>query len=276
MLVTLSALLVFVLIQPAFAVLIGEGRVTARGLDQYGLSLIPSSSPEFPRLMQRAAGRTRFHELDELLPYSVLLVNASKKRLVFYSVRWSSTSDKGVTVHDDRMYYNLATLRGGYALDPGGVTLVTVVDAVGRPLKGEDQKSFSQRFYQSRMDLQFLHQAQITISLDVAIFASGEVVGPDASRSVSQAQDRLDSANDLYTAFEDRASRNEPVQNYVGWLRDLASEPRTIASLRPNRWYRYHIQNLAQELIRIHEHGGENALRDRLRQAYRPNIRLHR
>lgn len=259
-----------------FAAFVGQNRITAKGLDEYGLSLIAPTSSDFPQLLRRAVGKSQFRELETILPYSVLLVNTSKKRVVFYSVRWESTSSKGVLQHDDRMYYNFSTLRGGYTVDPGAVWLVSVIDALNKPLKPDSQNEFAHKFQQSRMDLQFQQQSNVAISLDVVIFSNGEVVGPNRSGSMEHAQARLDSARDLHAAFEDRVTHHHSVQSFVARLHELKKGPGAVVDQRPNKWYAFYTRQLAGELIGVYEQSGEAALRERVQQTCRTSIQLHR
>lgn len=246
--------------------------VTSKGLDDHGLLLLSPGTPDHARWLDRVLGRTRISELETMLPYSVILRNTSKKRVVFYSMRWSSTSKEGQITHDDRMFYNLGSLRGGYAIDPGATWLVSVIDAINRPVKADSD--FVSQFHRTRMDLQFLQQSQLAISLDVAIFADGEVVGPDASHSLEHAQARLDAARDLNAAFEGRPGHREPVTLYISKLRQLVSDTGADQSVRGTKWYRHYQGQLASELIRTFQDGGESALEERLRQTFRTNLQL--
>lgn len=250
--------------------------VAVKGLEEDGLRLVPADAPDFTRMVQRTVGRTLTPELEAVLPFSVVLVNATKKRLVFYAVRWTSTSKDGAVQHDDRMYYNLTTLRGGYAVEPGAHCLVSAVDALNRPPKADEKEEFARKFHQTRIDLDFRKQANLLISLDVAIFADGEVIGPDRSRSLVHAHARLDVAKDLYAEFEDRSSRREPVSLYVTWLKQLIVGSANERGAPLNPWYKHYEKQLARELLRAHEDSGETGLRDCLRQSFRTQLPLRR
>jgi hypothetical protein len=266
-------LIVLMPLTAAAFLLVQKVPVTSTGIDQHGLLLVSATAADSAKWIDKTLGRTRVPELEAMLPYSVILKNTSKKRVVFYAMRWSTTSKEGQVVHDDRMFYNLGTLRGGYAVDPGAAWLVSAVDAVNRPVKAGDD--FVTQFHRTRMDLQFLQQSQLAISLDVAIFADGEVVGPDASHSLEHAKARLDAARDLNDAFKGHTGRREPAALYISGLKQLLSEPGKDLSGGQTRWYRHHQKQLAGELIRAFQEGGETALEDRLRQSFRANLQLH-
>lgn len=254
----------------------GECMVVAKGLTKEGLTLVPATSPEAQQLLPKTIGKQHPPSVDALLPYSAMLINGTKKRLVFYSVRWTSTTPGGATKHDDRMYYNLSTLRGGYAVAAGGNCLVSFLDALNKPLRGEELDEFNRKFQQSRVDLEFKQQSNLVITLDLAIFSDGEVVGPNLSGSLMHARVRLDAAREIDAKYEEGRLQRQPVSAFVSYLRDLENTSLSALGEPAQRWQLTYQKQLATELLQVYAHGGDNALRDRLIQCFRPSLKLSR
>jgi hypothetical protein len=176
----------------SFGVTMAQATPTVRVLPSEipGLEIIGSQSPLFAGLLDSLIDARARSALDSLLPYCVIIRNASERTVVTTGVRFEVTYWAGGPV---RQHIHYAT-----DLDPrlqnlhlrnGGLRLVAI------------DRTFSDAVMGRRWNVlpsipldrisEFSRVSQIEISLDAVIFEGGQFVGPDIANGFYRLSQQL-------------------------------------------------------------------------------------
>jgi hypothetical protein len=180
---------------PCSLMLASPPKLNLQSLPEHGLLLIASSDPAF----QQALNPDRDKTGDAILPYAVALQNNSARPLLGYTITWTWQNATGKLVTDTLTQYDYQHWN---ALPAGRTTVASIVSYFNQP-NAEVDKAAVQRV----ADI-YGGQANITVSLDAAIFGDGQAVGPDFRNWVSYVKARVDAQRDLRVAISQSAPEN--------------------------------------------------------------------
>jgi hypothetical protein len=187
-----------------------------------GIFLLPSSSPDFTRLMQSAAPTGTQDQFAAAQPYSFVLQNQTPQTVVAFSTRWTCVDAGGRIRTHDRTWSTLPKLSGLYAITSGAEQAVTPMLNPSASLKsGTFAKELAP----------FSGQQSITRSLEAVILGDGTALGPDANNTIPRVQARLDAERLVLTgAIQawNQGSSGE-MSNYLQAL--IASAPPQVGPL---------------------------------------------
>ncbi len=166
------------------------------GLESGGVSLLPSSTPEF----NQALDATRPKQLDVLLPFAVLIKNDTDQEIVGYSVRWNCRDASGRVEAGEWNRFDFSDFSGVIA--PRGTELVWGPISASNEWNADLQRSVEQLLsYYSK-------QRRIVVRLEAVLFKDGTAVGLDGNNWITRWKAYIDSEREVYA----EASRTAPAE----------------------------------------------------------------
>jgi hypothetical protein len=185
----MSCMLVFIGATTAMAA--DHPHVTTQSLDADGVLLLSADSSEAGAYLTAV---TITAERQALLPYAVVLKNATPRDIVAYCVVWTLTGVNGTVRTQTLTRRNFTTFQGGDAIEAGGAKLLSFAGDFRRDAAslGERQIADMQRAIRSYAD-----QQAVLISLELVVFNDGTAVGPDRQAALPKLSAWLDAERDL-------------------------------------------------------------------------------
>jgi hypothetical protein len=271
------ALLVF----PALAVLPLAGAQTVTVIQPHtpGLQLIGSQSPDFAAAAAAIVSAQTLQQIATYLPLAAVFKNASTQPLMAYTIRW--TVDNKSTV--DKNLNPLVGIGGGASsprnpenyLQPGAAVLV-VPDMLfdKEPGLARLQAMLQQ---ESRMRPDWDTAKALTISLDSAIFASGQFVGPDTANLFAGQAAYSTAWRAVETKVEAQVTSGVPFVTIAAALQQVTDQPSSGGKQATVDWIARAQAAEARQLIRLYDNHGAQAVIDFIkRQLATPEIVVHR
>jgi hypothetical protein len=217
-------------------------------LDQAGIVVIDSTSPEFAAEIERLLVPEAVEKAKAFLPYSAVVVNRTNQyiwgfTLVYKYPNWISPSG---TPWKHRINPSAAgPATRNQMLAPGSSFLITPVSSF---LASRDSggKRILQPLLDEGMDRTiqlFLAQNnktdRIELSVDSVIFEDGTLIGPDREGAMVQINERIRAENDLYASIENLAGTplRERLSSHIHndkkgeYAQHIASRAEAIADL---------------------------------------------
>jgi hypothetical protein len=222
------------------------GNVSVTASNVPGITLIPFPSPEVSSFLAPLPSIPL--SLQTVLPYSILIRNATSKPIFAYTVSWISRDRDGAQHSDYRTVCAAMTYNGVIA--SGQDSLVTIAGSIGAPTHAA-----SQTFEDSQEEIsRFQNQASVVIALEAVMFADGVVFGKDTSGSVAQIKARIRSEYDLYSSVAAGATTGSAL---VSWLQTLSGQVKPGMNLKTLsgdpliQWYRFYQAKIAANLLQV-------------------------
>lgn len=190
-------------------------RLILHSLDSDGVILLGSHSKEFTAALNPARDRST----DILLPYTQLLQNNTDDNIIAYAIRWECKGIDGNVIPKELTLWNFDTYRGGNAIAPHSSRLVSSVPGIGAlrirlpepALKSvEDTRGFFDR------------QESISVLIDLIVFESGRVIGPDVGGWRARLKAHLDAESRISSIVRQFSSSPDALIQVLRSIRDKA------------------------------------------------------
>jgi hypothetical protein len=237
--------------------------VTVQQPDAAGIELIGSQSPEFMGYVEQVLGAGGLQGMMEWLPFAVVLRNNSSQAVIGYDVRWGINGGRaGHSVGGMSIYG-----ADGNSLKPGAAVVALPVMVFTEAPSAERQASL-QRNVRVLAGLQ--QSKTVEISLDSAIFASGQFVGPDVQGRFAQDQSAFTAWRSVDIQVQSEIQGGEPFANIATQLNSIANQ-RTAPSA--GDWNARDQATEARQLLKLYQRSGAQALSETVQQ---PEIQVHR
>jgi len=163
--------------------------VSYAGLPGTGIELVLPSSPEFASALTASLGPDALARYQAVLPYSMIVKNATSEALWLVAVRVYS-NDAGTRVALTRQAMTTSPLPSMSSLGPGALLMVSAYRGLTRVLRPRDPRGLSATSMPGRSPedeaAELAKHSEIDITLDCVIFADGGVIGPDEGHYMDQ------------------------------------------------------------------------------------------
>ncbi len=243
-------------------------QVTTIPPDAAGIELIGSQAPDFRASVEAVVGPQALPQLGPYLPFTVVLKNNSSQVLVGYYVQWTINGSGGGSGIG-----TLATKGPDQYLKPGAAVVLIPGFELTKTPSAEMQASMLRKT--SALSV-FQSARTIAISLDSAIFSSGEFVGPDTRKNFAQDAAYFSAWRAVDSDVQSKLATGESFDFIAVGLSQIANQ--TIEGSRASRDWNAEVQATeARQLLKLHEKSGIQAVRDRLQQQLQqPTVLVHR
>lgn len=241
-------------------------QVTIVSSEVTGLELIGLQSPDFQSSLEGVVGPQA--QLGPYLPFAVVLKNNSSQALVGYEVEWTiNGSEEGCGIG------MFATKGPDSYLKPGRSIVLVPQFEMRRTPSAELQASMQRK--QGSVLYPFQVARTVSISLDSAIFGSGQFVGPDTRKNFARDAAYFTAWRAVDSEVQSRLATNESFGSIAAALSQVADQ--TIeGSMESRDWNAQVRRKEARELLKLYQRGGVQAVRDRLQQQLQqPEIIVH-
>jgi hypothetical protein len=239
--------------------------VTVQPPQASGLELIGPQSPEFAGYVEQVLGPAGFQGMMEWQPYSVVLKNNSSQAVIGYTFRWGFNGSHGnYSVGGLSIYGPNAD-----SLQPGAAVIALPQWVLTQAPSSELQASLPR----SAALLARLEEAKtLEISLDAAIFASGQFVGPDVLGHFARDQAEFTAWRSVDAQVQSAIQTGQSFDAITAQLSGIISQ--TTASQDPNGRVR---ATEARQLLKLYQRSGAQALSQLVQQhLQQPEIQIHR
>lgn len=181
-----SATLFFLL---SSAVLAQAAAVSVKGPVFPGLRMTLATDPRVREFVAAAIGTNVAEDLSGLLPYSVVLENSTAHTLYAYTLRLTFVDPNGQSGGHNRQYFNLDGTSNGAEIAPGTARLVTPTSSMAPSRKWAGQGTSSSTGRRSAdvsaVTDRLRAQVAVVVAIDLIVFDTGLVVGPDEGNTLS-------------------------------------------------------------------------------------------
>ena len=231
-----------------------------------GIELLGSQSPDFRADVEAIVGTAAMPLIEPWLPFTVVVKNNSAQTLLAYNIRWTAgfTTSLG----------SLATTEAG-GLKPGSMVVALASSALlTGPPGPHQQASLAESQARSLAALQAAPAA--TISLDSAVWVSGQFVGPDAGRNFERDAAEFTAWRAVALDVQSQLAAGASFDGIAAVLSQMTNQP--VGGSRASRdWNAQFRAGEAQRLLRIYQRGGGQAVLDLIQQQLQqPEITIHR
>jgi hypothetical protein len=225
------------------------GQVSITPFNAGGVTVVPSTSPQFGTLLSSVASSPVVATIQPLLPFSVLIKNDGPKAVLGYTVVWAAVNPDRTPYTDFRGMIDYVMLKR--LVPPGQLSLATIFGPLDSLFIDQDFSTVMSNQLQT-----FQSRASLTISIDAVLFDDGTVAGGDIFKTIADMRARIRSEYDLFTAVAAKAAGGVSASDLLSWLQTLSdSMPRgrSKVDLRTDAfsaWYQYYEARLAGTLIK--------------------------
>jgi hypothetical protein len=242
--------------------------VTVQPPDAAGVELIGSQSPEFQGYVQQVLGADGFQGMAEWQPYAVVLKNNSSQTLIGYDIRWGYDGIRGGRSARERSIYG----PDANSLKPGAAVVALSAWVLTAAPSAELQASLQR----NAALLASLEQTKtLEISLDAAIFASGQFVGPDVTGHFAQDQAEFTAWRGVDVQVQSGIQNGESFDAIAAQLSSINSP--LPAPREPQDWNAIQRGAEARRLLNLYQRRGTQALSELVQQhLQQPEIQIYR
>jgi hypothetical protein len=224
-----------------------------------GLEIIDSSYPSFAAEVQKFLDPVAFGKAEPLLPYSLIIVNNTRRYIWSFSViytfpEWISASGRAWQF---QFSPTAPILEHRYMLEPGATFLMTPVstfvalrDAKGNP----QQQPYLDEGLERVLQLFITEQSKekIEASIDSVIFEDGLLAGPDTLNRMNMMNSRFRANSDLLLS----------IGKLTGAELRSELEALSVASAEPPAEYSRRKAKAAKGLLELLDRKGEGAVQE--------------
>lgn len=219
----------------------------SNNLQKYGVEIVGSSNSRFDIELRRLIGDSN-QDLAPLInvakPFSVIIINNSKKDVVGCSLKWEMSTPQGIKVFP-QIQSTPGELMGMKPVDPNIKGRTSLISAGHVKLFSFDNnidqifiKAKMTRYYKQRLTLTDLYLSEnalreiddgkkrllnafshISVSIDGIFFSDGTFVGSDSFFYFDSMRGRIEAHYDLISLLSEspsEATLSEAVTNYAG------------------------------------------------------------
>ena len=165
-----------------------QPRITISSLESDDILLMGPSSPEFDAAFK--PGRLR--EYDGVLPYTVVIKNASPQEVIAYSVVWNGNKARGSVTLSVRSVYDFSNLQPGAHLRPQSREIVSMSMSLEAGGLHWDP-------YVEHLIALYSECAEVNIALDAVLFSDGSASGADTAGWIPRWKAWLDAEKEVLT-----------------------------------------------------------------------------
>ena len=236
-----------------------------------GIELTGSQSPDFQASLEAVTGPGVMSALGAWVPFTVVMKNNSSQNLVAYHIFWSMGRGRaGIG-----MGTQSSTDPDGY-LKPGQSVAFLPQYELTRSGVAELPTKLLQRGMTTRL-AELGKQGAIAISVDSAIFASGQFVGPDQEENFARDVAGFTAWRAVDIQVQTELAAGKSPDEIVVELSQIANQPIQGPSRVTRDWNAQVRAGQARHLLRTYQRSGEQALRDLVeKQLQQPEIVVHR
>lgn len=197
--------------------------VSYSGLSNSGVELVPSDSPEFSRVLKQYVEPKSLDLIQSILPYTVIVKNNSRERLLMVTIRISARDETGRTTFHD---ITLGTRNSNSVnmVAPGCTVLITpepglnTILRAGTLLRIGDQDTDTTLKGLLRVAGRYRQKAQVDIALDSVVFEDGHLVGPDSVGILAMVNSMADAEDSVISGALPKSG--DELKGYLGSLKD--------------------------------------------------------
>jgi hypothetical protein len=260
------AILVSAIVLPAEA-----QPVTIINPDAPGIELIGSQSPDFQASLEAITGPGVMSALGAWVPFTVVIKNNSSQPIVAYHIFWSMGRGRTGLGIGSLSFTDPA----GY-LKPGQAVAYLPQYELTRSGTAELPSKLLQRGMTTRLSA-LAKQGAISISVDSAIFASGQFVGRDQEENFAHDVAGFTAWRAVDTQVQSELAAGKSSDEIAAELSQIARQPIEAASRETHDWNAQVRIDQARHLLRTYQRSGEQALHDLVeQQLQQPEIVVHR
>lgn len=230
-------------------------QIRTKDLSVHGIRLTSLNRSDAITVARQATNQDVPVAMQPALRYSALLHNDTAKSIVAYVVRWKRVSNTGQVSTRDVTLNNLPLGRVVPVMGARSIELATLIPV--QQLNGLSRQD-TDRVLAAVAD--FDTHREVSISVDLVVFADGTAIGPDESLTVAKCRGIIDGERDIIDDIKSRAAKGQTsaqiVQSLVAvvsaQLPPLSEQPDEAARYRyyyqyNRRFYADHIVGLARE-----------------------------
>jgi hypothetical protein len=243
-------------------------QVTIVSPDATGIELIGPQAPDFQSSVEGVVGPQAQVQLGPYLPFAVVLKNNSSQVLVGYDVEWTINGSRGGSGIG-----TLATKDPDAYLKPGRSVVLVPQFEITRTPSAELQASMLRK--QGTVLYGFQIARTVSISLDSAIFGSGQFVGPDTRKNFARDAAYFTAWRAVDSEVQSKLAAGESFDLIAASLSQVANQ--TIEGSKESRDWNAEVRATeARQLLKLYQRSGVQAVRDRLQQQLQqPEIIVH-
>lgn len=185
-------------------------------------------------MVASALGPSPSPGLVSLLPYSVILKNETNQAIAAYTLRLTFVDADGRSGGRKRQFFNFETTSNGMEIPPGAARLVNAVTSVATTKPPESPSSLRRRFstnsisgsvagFDEATALSELlsSKAAITIAVDLIVFDTGRVIGPDDGNTLTYLRGWVAAEREIASLVSDAMKDGATTESIAGQLRQL-------------------------------------------------------
>ena len=179
---------VLILLWSSVLTIMAAPSITLKPVTYAGLRIALATDPIVQPIVTPAiAGRP---DLVPLLPYSVVLINNTTHIIRAYTLRLTFVDATGKTRARNRQFFNLEAASNGMEISPGANRLVTVLASLTAENSSRSRSFVGAGSPSEANELYSLLQSQTSavVAVDLIVFDSGQVIGPDEGRTLTYLQ----------------------------------------------------------------------------------------
>lgn len=206
--------------------LMAQTTINVKDLASEGVSLVPSTSGGFAGAVAGLIGTTS-SDSAKMLPYSVVLRNATNQTIRGYALRWNYVDKSGGTDANYQVEQNFDSRHKGAEIGPGEACILSPTGPI-RSSSGPSLRTTAS-VMPPDPSAKLANQAVITISLDSVAFDNGKVIGPNEGFAVKIWGAMYSAQRDVGVATLTR-NQNSSIEAVVAWLTAQAEQPETFSS----------------------------------------------
>lgn len=239
--------------------------VTVQQSEAAGIELVGPQSPAFMGYVEQVLGAGGLQGMMEWQPFTVVLRNNSSQALIGYDVRWGINGGRGGRSLGEMSIYGA----DGNSLSPGAAVVALPVTVFTKAASAEQQFSL-QRNVRTLAGLQ--EGRTVEISLDSAIFTSGQFVGPDVRGRFAQDQAAFTAWRSVDVQLQSEIQAGESFAAIATQLSGIDGQ-----TTAPRDWNAQGRATEARQLLKLYQRSDAQALSDTVRQrSQQPEIQIYR
>ena len=231
-----------------------------------GIELIGSQSPGFRADVEAIVGAAAMPLMEPWLPFTAVLKNNSGQTLAGYEIRWSAGNAN--------MSIGQLSTTDPSGLKPGSMVVALPSTLLMGPPGPQTQAGLAQS--QSKWLPDFQAAPAVTISVDSAIFASGQFVGPDVGRNFDKDTAQFSAWRGVDLEVQSQLAAGASFDGIASVLSQMTNQP--VEGRRAARDWNAQVRATeARHLLKLYRQSGGQALADRIQQQLQlPVISIHR
>jgi hypothetical protein len=160
--------------------------ISMKPLDFPGLRVASATDPSVQGFVTSVLDGMDAPEVTNLLPYSLVLDNNTPQTIRAYTIRLAFVDANGQSGGSDRQYFNFESTSNGMEIPAGSSRLVSPLRSLA--INHRTSVSIAGASTPSKANAlvnRLRSQVAVVVSMDLVVFDSGQVIGPDEGNTLS-------------------------------------------------------------------------------------------